>query len=330
MRKAGDASASGARARAVLAHVRKVAVVARAAEVGRAFAEGRVQDGFKALRALRAASQGSKTQRPKQALVVQLEDSSPATSYTDSRRRWLRHFAQQEHGQIGDVRDVAIQLAERRRRQEYRGPIDFDVLVSLRELEAVFRAGASGRQPGLDGIVDCAFAAFPTELARLYHPLMVKLGFTVSEPLSFKGGRLSELYKGRGCRAVCDMHLQILVSGVAGKRWHKCIRNRLEPVLAAYAPGEVCSARHRGTDMGAHIPKAMQEWAAVRGLSCAAIVLDVTDAYHYVLRSLVCGPVLFDEDAAIILRGMGLPPGGHARAGRGRRGHGGHHRGRGF
>ena len=138
--------------------------------------------------------------------------------------------------------------------------------------------GASGRQPGLDGIVDCAFAAFPTELARLNHPLMVKLGFAVSEPLSFKGGRLSELYKGRGRRTVCDVYRQILVSGAAGKRWHKCVCRRLEPVLAAYAPGEVGPARHCVTDMGAHIPKAFQAWAAVRGLRCAVIFLDVTAA----------------------------------------------------
>ena len=58
--------------------------------------------------------------------------------------------------------------------------------------------------------------------------------------------------------------------------------------------------------MGAHIPRAFQEWAAARGQSSAILFVDIRAAYYTVLRSFAFGPEFADEEVGATLQRLGL------------------------
>ena len=59
---------------------------------------------------------------------------------------------------------------------------------------------------GPDGLPSELGHAAPQGLVRLLMPLLFKMGVTCTEPIGFKGGTLTKLYKGRGGHVtVCQL-----------------------------------------------------------------------------------------------------------------------------
>ena len=129
----------------------------------------------------------------------------------------------------------------------------------------------------------------------------------MAEPLAFKGGRLSELFKG-GCTDDADSFRQVLVSNNIGKHWHRCLRRRLAPLFDDVAPDAVCNPRGRGAEIGARIPRAVAEWAASRGLSSAMLFLDAWAAFYMHLRRQAPGDTVSGVDVAYVLRELAIGP----------------------
>ena len=177
---------------------------------------------------------------------------------------------------------------------------------TLTELEGAFRGARRGRQTGLDGLPDDLLAALPCEMARIWHPLMVKMGLRVQEPLAFKGGRYAEIFKGKGDRRSCVASRSVFLASGVGKQFHRLLRGRLLPYLEEYSPEVTCALRGRGVDTGSHLIRLAMEWAAGEGRSSAVIFFDLTAAYYMVLRELAIG-ACSDEAVARLLARLGLP-----------------------
>ena len=175
------------------------------------------------------------------------------------RQRFQEHFGEQECAELLATMDLVKQHLERSRDDAFAGPFLADALVSLRKLEWAFKDGKPGTAMGLDGIPGELFASLPQAMASIFHPLLVQIGARVGEPLSFRGGRLQELWKGKGSLDQVKSFRSILISNGLGKHWHRLLRYQLAPYLDQYAPEVVCAARHRGTDVGVHLPRAVAE-----------------------------------------------------------------------
>ena len=58
-----------------------------------------------------------------------------------------------------------------------------DFIVSLRELEQAFAGCKRGKAPGLESIHPELLATDPVATAKLVHPLVVKMGLRLAEPV---------------------------------------------------------------------------------------------------------------------------------------------------
>ena len=174
-------------------------------------------------------------------------------------------------------------------------------------MEQGFRRAKRGRATGLDCLPDDILAALPEELARIWHPLLAKVTARIQEPLSFKGGRFAELFKGSGDQRRCEAYRSIFLSNGIAKQYHRLLRGRLLPFLEAYSPEVVCALKGRGTDVGAHYIRLAQEYAAAQRLCCAVVYFDIKAAYYTVVRELAVGGV--DDEAIVrLIARLGLPP----------------------
>ena len=296
--------------RAHLWRDRRACVEEAAKEVGRAFRDSRVADGHAGLRRIRGACPGSKCRFSSSSAAVLMSDGTVAASYEAGRALWLEHFAEQELAVVLRPAELAEsfheQLAMRAPREWAEGEGGC-AAPTLAELEAGFRRAHKGRAPGLDGIPDDLLAVLPCEMARVWHPLMVKMTIRVQEPLAFKGGRFAELFKGKGGPRECGLSRSIFLASGVAKQFHRLVRNRLMPNLERYSPDITCAMGGKGVDTGSHYIRLVQDWAGGKGMSSAVIFFDITAAYYTVLRELAFGGCS-DESVVTLLRRLDLPP----------------------
>ena len=219
--------------RAHLWRDRRACVEEAAKEVGRAFRDSRVADGHAGLRRIRGACPGSKCRFSSSSAAVLMSDGTVAASYEAGRARWLEHFAEQELAVVLRPAELAESFHEQ---LAMRVPRDWAegaggcAAPTLAKLEAGFRRAHKGRAPGLDGIPDDLLAVLPCEMARVWHPLMVKMTIRVQEPLAFKGGRFAELFKGKGDPRECGLSRSIFLASGVAKQFHRSCRTwRITP-----------------------------------------------------------------------------------------------------
>ena len=176
-------------------------VQCRAAEVGTAFACNSTWQAYEGLRRTRRACPGSKKNASTAAPTVLLASGEPAGSYQEGRDRWLDFFAGPESADITSLESLIKDDLERRSARPAMSSVILDLatIPTIGEVEQLFRAAGlrKGRQPGLDGIVDEVYAECSEEVAALLHPLYVKRGLSIDSPISYRGCRMAELYKGR-------------------------------------------------------------------------------------------------------------------------------------
>ena len=181
--------------RRILFQERLAAVTRQSLKIDSYMSAGRIHDAYAILRRLRPYCAGSKRHRPPQVPMVLLEDGAMAATATEAADRWLEYFGGLEAASVGSLGDVFGALEDRRTRsaEHRRRTLQFslDTLPTIGELEGTFRSLKGGKAPGLDGLLSDVFRAAPTEMAGIVHPLMVKVGLRIAEPVVFMGGRLA-------------------------------------------------------------------------------------------------------------------------------------------
>ena len=68
--------------------------------------------------------------------------------------------------------------------------LDIANIVPMAFLTSSFARVAAKKSPGIDGISNAALRAAPSAMARLVHPMLVKVGWGAGEPLQRRGGAL--------------------------------------------------------------------------------------------------------------------------------------------
>ena len=146
------------------------------------------------------------------------------------------------------------------------------------------------------------FRAGGVPMLHHFLPIMVKSVLTVHEPLSWKGGRLFALYKGKGDPADAGSFRSIFLSELAAKMLHAMVRTRLETCWEK----QIQEIQHGGrkahsTDTAHHIVQAHMAWARDRKTSSAVVFLDLKAAFHSVFRQSLIGGKWKSEDMAFLL-----------------------------
>ena len=89
-----------------------------------------------------------------------------------------------------------------------------------------------GRSGGPDGITQDLTHIAPKQMARIYHPIIVKSQMATVEPLSHKGGWQTSFAKPNAETPDLSGRRMIQLNNVIAKHHHKFLRARLKDITA--------------------------------------------------------------------------------------------------
>eukprot|EP00435_Cladocopium_sp_Y103_P060701 s101_g22.t1 len=257
----------------------------------------------KLLRLGRKKGQVNKGPRPLPQL--QLADGTFAKSFQVCQETWREQFAQIEAGIVVDDLQldqlhVAPDLPTSRDVSLCPGPCD--VLATIRKFK-------NGKVPGPGGLPVDVLKAGGFALAQLLAPLLVKACWNVQEPISWKGGILVPLFKGKGSASDPAGYRSIFVSDVCAKVHHSRMRTALAHIwtehhdLIQQGGRKGCS-----TDIAHHILHAYSAWARQKSVSCGILFVDLQSAFYSVLRSSLFKEEMHDDLICRAIADFGIQP----------------------
>ncbi|CAE7817440.1 unnamed protein product [Symbiodinium sp. CCMP2592] len=205
-------------------------------------------------------------------------------------RRWREHFSAMENGVDVSAQDLSALATAARAVLPM--PAHIHDLPCLADLCQAFASTQVGKAGGPDGLPSALNAAFPRQLAHIWYPVLLKFCLLGEEPLGFKGGVLTHLYKGRGSVSSCDSHRGILLLSVIAKALHRALRPAISRHFEAVAhPLQLGGRRGASVVFGSHIVRSFLRHRNAAKLSTVIVFSDVAAAYYRTERALTAsGP----------------------------------------
>lgn len=207
--------------------------------------------------------------------------------------QWLSHYEELEAGVETSpqalVADCAFQQALRR----IDAPLSLQVedLPSLSQLEREFRSVPVGKASGYDPLPSALFHKAPSPVAAIYHDLIVKEFIWQCEPIQAKGGPIAILPKTLH-PTTAKQFRGILLLPNAGKRAHAILRSHIMRALApARSPGQLGGFAGQQVMFGSQALRVFGTICDCHGLSSAILFLDLSSAFHHLIREAVVGSV---------------------------------------
>ena len=165
-----------------------------------------------------------------------------------------------------------------------------------------------GKAPGPDGIVPALLKAGGQVMARHLCSLFHKVALWASEPLQWKTGILTALFK-KGDHKDPANYRSIYISDHVAKIFHGCFRDHLNDLYEMQAEDTQMGGRKgKGTDMAHHILQAFQAKAQVDGVCSAIFFLDLHSAFYAVLRQFLFSEGWSDQVLCRLLQYLKIDP----------------------
>ena len=230
--------------------------------------------------------------------MVKLQSGEMASTPDEALHRWRDHFGKIEGGMTTNPDELWKFMCDARSSRPQATPTLSDI-PTLMELECQLRKTKPGKAMGPDMVPGEVLKAASPWLAKCIWPLLLKVTCHVQEPLIYKGGRLSTLFKHKGSPSEASNHRAILISSTIGKTLHNVFRERTMPFVRSGA-SELQYSAHPGSlvSLAAHTVRLHQNWAKRGKLSDYTIFIDIASAYYSLLRQLSMD--LDDSDLGII------------------------------
>eukprot|EP00438_Fugacium_kawagutii_P003418 Skav211332 [mRNA] locus=scaffold3120:141185:146842:- [translate_table: standard] len=230
--------------------------------------------------------------------------------------QWGPHFKSLELGQSCSLSQLwegcQQRQAETAPAQDMLYPAD---LPSMNEIEDSCRAVRADKATGFDGVPSSLAHCAPQLLAQGCFSLFLKIFAWQSEPLFYKGGILATLPK----KAVCSRaeHFRgVLLLPTLSKRLHGLLRQRIMTVLQPQRPpGQIGGFPHQEVLFGSQCLRTFGRLMDYKGISSGLLFLDLTQAFHRLVRELVVG-VGAEQNVIDVLFGLACENGDVASVGR--------------
>ena len=262
---------------------------------------------FKALRPFRVGAQSKSGFRP--AACLPDLDGQPCADPASVALVWSRHFGRIEGGDVVSPEQLCHQY-----RTALAGAGDRSAaLVRLRDLptcvewESQFHGLKAGKAPGADGISHDVIAGLHGCVQQGSYALALKAAVIGSEPLRWRGGLVTALYKGKGSLSDVGAFRSILVSEVLAKRYHGWVRKKLEPWLSSVS---LCLQQgptgHHSTPEMSLAVRAVQMHMQERKLPLGCLFVDITSAFYSVLREFLLPSHASVESLVALCAKLGL------------------------
>ncbi|CAE7562314.1 unnamed protein product [Symbiodinium sp. CCMP2592] len=222
--------------------------------------------------------------RPEVLPALCIADGNRCRTPEEVTSRWREHFREQEDGY--DISPASLANLGAMSGPTI-APVSLGELPSPDILLQVIASSQKGKAPGPDGLPAEVGHASPQGLVKLLMPLLLKLGLTCVEPIGFKGGTLTKLYKGRGDTAHCASYRAIMLLPTLAKFLHKAFRPGLYDVFQSNAtPAQLGGLKNTSVVLGSHITRAFCRFCAAEGLTSVLLFADVASAYYTAVRAL--------------------------------------------
>ena len=226
-------------------------------------------------------------------------DGCPAASLHDERVLFQNHFAKVFQAQVKPFRDL-IDDMRNGPKPNYGEIIPEDLSAVLRtrvQLSADCRLNRKANACGEDLVVPEIYAKHPKCLSNLLFPLRTKTVLKIAPPLQWRGGMVSELFKGKGCSSMCSNYRDIMLADVSGKNFSKLLRHNLVPAARRYVVlTQYGAGMNAGDTSKAHVYlKSMIDISSLWQNSLAILFLDIVSAFASLLRRIVFDVDLGDE-----------------------------------
>ena len=217
--------------------------------------------------------------------------STPPFQIEGFEDQWASHFCQLEAGRSVTLQELHKTCFTRQLHCLFDAPRELHVsqLPSLFLLEDAFRQTQPDRATGNDPLPSVLFHKAAKPLAGLYHDLLIKEYIWQMEPLQHKGGPVAIVPKCLVPTSTAQFR-GILLLGNMAKRTHSVIRKQLMSHLErARAPGQLGGFPGQQVMFGSQALQLFCNMADAKGVSSAVLFLDLSNAFHHLVRELVTG-----------------------------------------
>ena len=202
--------------------------------------------------------------------------------------QWMPHFEQLEAGQLRDPAHLVHQCVER---QACTAPqaVGLGDLPTLLEVQDALRTTPTGKAPGPDGLVGDVLKYGCVSLTPAVHDFYVKQLVWGHEAVQAKGGVLTPIYKKGSTNQACSYRGILLLNSI-GKRFHSWLRGRTMLHLQGKQPtGQIGGFPQQQVSYGSQAINRIARIAAQQSIPLAILFVDVSAAFHSLIRELVLG-----------------------------------------
>ncbi|CAK0908178.1 unnamed protein product, partial [Prorocentrum cordatum] len=128
-------------------------------------------------------------------------------------------------------------------------------------------------------------------------------------PVSWTGGRMQDIFKNKGDRAVCDDSRGIILEDHLAKGLKQHLAQSVMPAYTAHQPPAQHGAVHgRSTDFATHFVREALEYAASARLCIFVLFMDLVKAFDRIVREVTLGWPAGADDPRAYLASLGLQP----------------------
>ncbi|CAK0840247.1 unnamed protein product [Prorocentrum cordatum] len=226
---------------------------------------------------------GRKPKKPPTPTIRTNDDGKPLTTKSEIADHALACYGKIEQAIATDADGVA---ADYNKRTCHEGPApNIQNIIPKHQLTSQLAAAERGRRGGPDPLTDDMSRSDPEGMARLPHPVQVKIHFESAEPIAAKGGYSTYFHMGQGAMEQQKSYRGILFNNTIGKMHSSFLRSRAKGLLP-----ELLEATQRGarpqmaTDFITHTSLAFISDCQRRSRSCSITFLDLREAFHSVIR----------------------------------------------
>ena len=215
--------------------------------------------------------------------ALRRSDGTLATSFTAQQQIWMQQFSEIEAGQ-----QLHWQTLQELDRPGLGPPKDIqcqELFPSPWALQRCLRRLKRGKAPGLNKLPPDVLKAGAGPFCQQLCALTMKIVAHCKEPLSWKGGQLIPLSKGKPDSADPLGYRSIFLNDFTAKLFHMTMRDYLVEVWEKGITSlQLGGRRRRGVDLAHHLLQAHRHWAGMRKLPTAHLFFDIRSAFYSVLR----------------------------------------------
>lgn len=139
----------------------------------------------------------------------------PAESFQATQKILFDQFARIEGGRLVDQQE--LQSVHEGQQEVQAGEWDASLVPTVRQVQSVVRKMKRGKVPGPNGITTDLVKAGGIAFVHQILPLLSKCVVRCTEPLTWKGGQLIALFKGKGDVKEAASYRSIFISDTTAK-----------------------------------------------------------------------------------------------------------------